>query len=111
MEDFDKLDFKTWTLPHAFYANMGGIMLEAPDYQGFSLNASQLCFLVEKQVRGFFRRKPLRGPKKTFEIGTKIIVSLASLPSFEPDGLFCGFWAVSLDVLPLIVLTSPPWLS
>lgn len=53
VERFEKLGFKTWTLRHAFYANMGGIMLEAPGYQAFPLNASQLCYLVEDKYVDF----------------------------------------------------------
>ena len=49
VESFGKLGFKTWTLWHAFYADMSGIMLETPDYQAFPLNASQLCYLVENK--------------------------------------------------------------
>lgn len=41
VERFKKLGFTTWTLQHAFYANMGGVMLDAPDYQTFPINASQ----------------------------------------------------------------------
>lgn len=53
VERFKKLGFKTWTLQHAFYANMGGIMLKAPDYQTFPINASQLCYLMENKYVDF----------------------------------------------------------
>jgi len=52
-KDFEKLDFTTWTLRRAFCANMGGLMLEAPDYQAFPINASHLCYLVENKYLDF----------------------------------------------------------
>jgi len=53
VERFEKLGFTTWTLRRACYANMGGIMLEAPDYQAFPINASHLCYLVENKYVDF----------------------------------------------------------
>lgn len=53
VERFKKLGFATWTLQHAFYANMGGIMLNPPDYQTFPINASQLCYLMEHKYVDF----------------------------------------------------------
>lgn len=53
VERLEKLGFGTWTLQHAFYANMGGIMLDAPDCQTFPINASQLGYLVENKYVDF----------------------------------------------------------
>ena len=60
VERFKKLGFKTWTLEHGFYANLGGIMLDAPDYQTFPINASQLCYLVENKYVDFSQETTAR---------------------------------------------------
>jgi hypothetical protein len=40
-----------WTLSHGFYADMGGILLQAPDYRSFAITAQQLHYLqAEKYV-------------------------------------------------------------
>lgn len=40
-----------WTLSHGFYADMGGIVLQPPDYRSFPITAHQLHYLaVEKYV-------------------------------------------------------------
>ena len=37
-----------WTLRHAFFADMGGFLVEFPDHQTLAVNAHQLFYLVEK---------------------------------------------------------------
>lgn len=43
-----KLGFKQWTLRHAFFADMGGIILKPKDGTPFVINARQLAYLVQK---------------------------------------------------------------
>lgn len=38
-----------WTMVHAFYADMGGFLLQSPDYISFPITAKQLHFLVEQR--------------------------------------------------------------
>lgn len=37
-----------WTLTHAFFADMGGFVLETPDFEPFPLNSEQLLYLVSR---------------------------------------------------------------
>ena len=37
-----------WTMRHGFYANMGGFVLETPNFPSYPINAKQLHYLVTK---------------------------------------------------------------
>lgn len=45
---FHLLGYPQWTLRHAFFADMGGLVLKAPDYEPFPVNATQVHFLVAR---------------------------------------------------------------
>ncbi|MCJ1311671.1 hypothetical protein MMC25_005344 [Agyrium rufum] len=48
--DFARLkikDFEPWTMRHAFLADMGGIMLAAPDFPPFPVDGQQVLFLYQ----------------------------------------------------------------
>ena len=40
--------YHEWTMRHGFYANMGGFVLQAPDFPPFPVNAKQLHYLVTR---------------------------------------------------------------
>lgn len=44
---FRKLGHSSWTLRHAFFADMGGILLKPRDSTAFVVNSRQLAYLVE----------------------------------------------------------------
>ena len=46
VEDFKSIGYETWTMKHAFFANMGGIEIKPPDFVPFRVNAKQLHFLI-----------------------------------------------------------------
>ncbi|KEF52211.1 uncharacterized protein A1O9_11838 [Exophiala aquamarina CBS 119918] len=46
---FHALEHKEWTMKHAFYADMGGIIFQPKEWNSFPINAAQLQYLVEKQ--------------------------------------------------------------
>ena len=46
VDDFNKSGFEAWTMKHAFFADMGGIEINPPDFVPFRVNAKQLHFLV-----------------------------------------------------------------
>ncbi len=53
VEDFKNLvlpgqEHPKWTLRHGFYANMGGFVLQPPDWAAFPVNSKQLLWLVER---------------------------------------------------------------
>ena len=43
---FHASDYKTWTLTHSFYAEMGGLLFQTPDYPAFVIDGRQLHYLV-----------------------------------------------------------------
>lgn len=46
VSDFKKISDSKWSLRHAFFADMGGIMVESPDYVPFPIDAHQLHYLI-----------------------------------------------------------------
>ena len=44
---FHELGYSDWSMTHAFFADMGGFMLDSPDYPRFPVNAHQVRYLVE----------------------------------------------------------------
>ena len=46
VHDFHSSGFTSWSLSHAFLADMGGFSLKAPDFVEFPLNAQQVHYLV-----------------------------------------------------------------
>ena len=46
---FKKLGCPQWTLRHAFFADMGGILLHPNDSTPFLVNSRQLAYLVEHE--------------------------------------------------------------
>lgn len=47
VKDFRALGFDTWTMSHAFFADMGGFFLDTPERIAFPINAKQLHYLVK----------------------------------------------------------------
>ena len=48
VQDMHNSGYSEWTTVHGFYADMGGFMLQSPDYIEFPVNAKQVHFLVSK---------------------------------------------------------------
>lgn len=49
---FHRLGCTGWTLRHAFFADMGGILLQPKDSTPFLVNGRQLAYLIEKGFMG-----------------------------------------------------------
>ncbi len=49
VEKFHSLGYEDWTLAHAFFADMGGIMLHTKDFPPIPINAVQLHYLVARE--------------------------------------------------------------
>ena len=49
VERFKRLGYPQWTMRHAFFADMGGIVLQSPDMPPFPVDSNQLAYLVENQ--------------------------------------------------------------
>lgn len=48
VETFAGLGYKNWTMKHAFFAGMGGLVLQSPEWSPFPITADQLLYLVSK---------------------------------------------------------------
>jgi hypothetical protein len=51
--DFSRLGYTQWSLRHAFFADMGGFVLDAPDYLPFPVDAHQIHYLVANNFIAF----------------------------------------------------------
>ena len=49
VEDFKRLGYPEWTMRHAFFADMGGYHLQAPDFPPFPVDRQQLIYLVDRK--------------------------------------------------------------
>ena len=45
---FKELGYPQWTMRHAFFADMGGFVLQNPDMPAFPADSEQLAYLIEK---------------------------------------------------------------
>jgi hypothetical protein len=53
LKKFRLAGFTQWTITHAFYADMGGILLQVPGYPEFPIDAEQLYYLVDNKYINF----------------------------------------------------------
>lgn len=52
-KQFHDAGFYSWTMNHAFFADMGGFVLKPPDWVPFPLNAKQMHYLVVRGHLGY----------------------------------------------------------
>lgn len=53
VEDFSRRGYQGWTMQHAFFADMGGFVLQAPDFPLFPVDTQQILYLVTKHYIDF----------------------------------------------------------
>ena len=53
LQDLATLGYTKWTMRHAFYANMGGFLLESPDFPAFPIDGQQIGYLVDRKYLPF----------------------------------------------------------
>ena len=49
VQEFKKLGYPEWSMRHAFFADMGGFMLQCPDFPSFPVDSQQLAYLVKRK--------------------------------------------------------------
>ena len=49
VDDFAKSGYPQWTMRHAFFADMGGFLLQSPDFPAFPVDGQQLVYLVDRK--------------------------------------------------------------
>lgn len=47
VRNFQRLGYKDWTITHAFYADMGGVVIQPTGWVAFPVDAAQLGYLIE----------------------------------------------------------------
>jgi hypothetical protein len=47
-QEFHASGYSSWTITHAFFADMGGFILQTPGWKPFPLDAKQLHYMVSK---------------------------------------------------------------
>ena len=47
--DFKRIGYQQWSMRHAFFADMGGFHLQAPDFPPFPVDSQQLLYLVDQK--------------------------------------------------------------
>ena len=55
VKDFYNAGISDWSFRHAFFADMGGFILKAPDYPPFPVDAKQLLYLIKNDFVEFPR--------------------------------------------------------
>ena len=49
VEDFVSSGYPQWTMRHAFFADMGGFLLQTPEFPAFPIDGQQLLYLVGRK--------------------------------------------------------------
>jgi hypothetical protein len=80
VSEFKAAGFDGWMLQHAFFANMGGFVLQTPDWMPFPIDAKQLLWLIK---HGYIR-KPLTDPtlikdKNKIDVITRFIMAVQTI--------------------------------
>lgn len=74
VQDFAQSGHPQWKSCHAFFADMGGVVLQSPDYPPFPVNAKQLHWLVTEQYIAYPNiDKNLIGDKNKADTFTRTI--------------------------------------
>jgi hypothetical protein len=112
VSEFKKLGFLSWSLTHAFFADMGGFMLDPPDYPPFPINAYQIHYLVEHEFMEFPRinRETLWDKNKAdgfVRIITFSQILWFALQCTRRAAQFSRISTLELDVVAIVLCTFP----
>jgi hypothetical protein len=110
--EFKKLGFLDWSLTHAFFADMGGFMLVAPDYKQFPVSAYHIHYLVHNGLMDYpvIDRQTLWDKNKadTFvRILTCVQVLRFALQCIGRAVQFSSLTTLELDLAAIILCTFP----
>ena len=97
--DMHSLGYKSWTMVHAFYADMGGFVLHPPDSTSFPITAKQVHYVVQQ------RYLPLPNiTKKEIWDKSKADVFAKIVASFQAGWLVAQVIARGFQHLPVTLL-------
>ena len=109
---FTKLGYHDWSMTHAFFADMGGFMLDPPDYPPFPVNAHQIHYLVEHGFIDFpsIQRDTIQDKNKAdafVRILTSIQILWFALQCIGRAIQHLNVSMLELDVVAIVLCTFP----
>ncbi|KAI4629256.1 uncharacterized protein J4E87_003518 [Alternaria ethzedia] len=109
---FHKSGYTDWTITHAFFADMGGFVLEPPDYPRFPVNAHQVHYLVEHGFVDFpkIHRDAIKDKNKAdafVRILTSVQVLWFALQCIGRAAQHLAISMLELDVVAIVLCTFP----
>lgn len=109
---FHKLGYPEWSMTHAFFADMGGFVLDAPDYPRFPINAHQVHYLVKNGFLDFptIKRETLQDKNKAdafVRILTSVQIFWYALQCIGRAVQHLAVSMLELDVVAIVLCTFP----
>jgi hypothetical protein len=106
------MGYPEWTMTHAFFADMGGFVLDPPDYPRFPVNAHQVHYLVEHGFVNFpgIRRETIQDKNKAdafVRILTSIQILWFALQCIGRASQHLAISMLELDVVAIVLCTIP----
>jgi hypothetical protein len=112
MDRFRKSGYHNWTMTHAFFADMGGFVLDPPDYPSFPVNAHQVHYLVTHGFVDFpnVHRDDIQDKNKAdafVRILSSIQVFWFALQCIGRAAQHLSVSMLELDVVAIVLCTFP----
>ena len=107
VEDFSKTwkkGYEKWTLRHAFFADMGGFLLQAPDFPAFPVDGQQLLYLIEKKYIPYPKVDSETIWDKNKADGFARAITLVQITWFSIQCIARGAQRLSLSTLELLTI-------
>lgn len=110
LENLMRIRAAPWNMPHAFFADMGGIILSFPDFQSIPISGHQVAFLVKKRYIQYpaIKEKEIWDKNKADSFAralTIIQISWFSVQCFARCAQQLGLTTLELTTLSFIFCT------
>ncbi|OAP64974.1 hypothetical protein AYL99_00946 [Fonsecaea erecta] len=105
-EDFVAMGFADWSMRMAFFANMGGFMLKAPDFPEFPINGQQLAYLIQRKYVALPDSIDSAIRDKNKADGFARMVTVVQMVWFMLQCLGRAFQSLGLSTLELTVVAN-----
>lgn len=105
-EEFLSLGHSQWSMRKAFFANMGGFVLESPDFPQFPIDGQQLAYLVRKKYLDLptITEDEIRDKNKAD--GSARMITCIQMCWFSVQCLGRAFQHLGLSTLELTVIAN-----
>jgi hypothetical protein len=102
--NLSRLKSSPWTIRHAFFADMGGFLLDSPDFRPFPIDAQQLFYMVENHYLDYPDVKESTIWDKNKADGFARTITLAQIVWFLIQSLGRCFQGLGLSIIELSTL-------